>query len=368
LETFMPQSLRFSDLLLAWFHAKKRPLPWRLTYHPYHVWLSEVMLQQTQMDRAVTYFNRFLARFPTVHDLARASEDEVLRFWEGLGYYSRARNLLKAAREIVSRHAGVVPDDAKALGALPGVGSYTAGAVLSIAYNRDVPAVDANVERVLARFLDIALSPKEPGAKPYFTELAASLIPAGQARDFNQALMEFGALVCTPRDPACATCPLAGDCKALAAATVEDRPALPAAKPAVHIGMGTAVIMHQGLFFVQRRNPGGAWAGLWEFPGGQMEPGEEPEQTALREVAEETGFTVRALGKLAVIKHSYTRYRVTMHAYLAGFPEGEEPPEPVLTAATSCRWVSFETLSHLAFPTAMRKLIQSMERDPRIAR
>ncbi|WP_243361086.1 A/G-specific adenine glycosylase [Fundidesulfovibrio terrae] len=364
----MPDSSSFSDLLLEWFRANKRPLPWRLTYDPYHVWLSEIMLQQTQMDRAVAYFNRFLGRFPTIHNLARASEDEVLRFWEGLGYYSRARNLLKAAREIVSRHAGVIPADAAALGALPGVGRYTTGAVLSIAYNEDVPAVDANVERVLARCFDIALSPKDPSAKPYFTELAASLIPAGQARDFNQALMEFGALVCTPRDPSCAACPLAGVCKALAAGTVEDRPALPAAKPAVHIGMGTAVIQHKGLFFVQKRTPGGVWAGLWEFPGGQMEPGEEPEQTALREVAEETGFTVRSLGKLAVIKHSYTRYRVTMHAYLAAFPEGAEPPEPVLTAATSYRWLPFDALANLAFPTAMRKLAQAMERDPRIAR
>jgi len=364
----MPAASVFSTPLLDWFHANKRPLPWREGYDPYQVLLSEVMLQQTQMDRAVVYFNRFLGRFPTVHHLAGASEEDVLRLWEGLGYYSRARNLLKAARAIVAVHGGKVPERAEALSALPGVGRYTTGAVLSIAHNQDVPAVDANVERVLARCFDIALSPKDPKAKPHFTELAAALIPKGQARDFNQALMEFGALVCTPRDPACTACPLSGICKALAAGTVDDRPALPAAKPAVHIGMGTAVILHKGLYFVQKRNPGGVWAGLWEFPGGQVEPGEEPEQTALREVAEETGFAVKSLGKLAVIKHSYTRYRVTMHAYLTGFPEGVEPPEPVLTAATSYRWLPFGALAGLAFPTAMRKLAAAMERDPRLAR
>lgn len=363
----MTESPQFSSLLLDWFERSKRPLPWREGYDPYHVWLSEVMLQQTQMDRAVEYFRRFLARYPDIEALARADEEEVLRLWEGLGYYSRARNLLKAARVMASEHGGRVPRDSKALSALPGVGRYTAGAVLSIAYGRPVAAVDANVERVLARAFDLAGSPRGPEGRKLFEGLAASLIPEGRARDFNQALMEFGALVCTPRDPACGRCALRGVCGALRAGTVELRPALPEARPAVLIGMGTAVIEHGGLFFVQKRRPGGVWAGLWEFPGGQIEPGETPEEAAVREVREETGFEVAHRGKLAVIKHSYTRYRVTMHAYLMGFPEGAAPGEPVLTAATSCRWLRFEELATLAFPTAMRKLVQAMERDPRLA-
>ena len=363
----MPDASRFSSLLLDWFRQAKRPLPWRNGYDPYQVWLSEVMLQQTQMDRAVEYFNRFLARFPDVFCLARASEEEVLRLWEGLGYYGRARNLLKAARAIVERHGGAVPSCAAELSALPGVGAYTTGAVLSIAYGQDAAAVDANVERVLARVFDIALSPKEPEGRKRFAGLALSLIPQGQARDFNQALMELGALVCTPRDPACPRCPLASICSALKSDTVDLRPALPPGKPAVPIGMGTAVILHGGLVYVQKRLPGGVWGGLWEFPGGQIEPGEEPEQAAVREVREETGFVVRSLGKLAVIKHSYTRYRVTMHAYLTGFPEGVAPPEPVLTAASSFRWLPLAKLEALAFPTAMRKLAEAIARDPRLA-
>ncbi|MFP5223243.1 MAG: A/G-specific adenine glycosylase [Acidobacteriota bacterium] len=364
----MPDPSLFSTPLLDWFRQARRPLPWRESYDPYQVWLSEVMLQQTQMDRAVVYFNRFLSRFPDVFALASASEDEVLRLWEGLGYYSRARNLLKAAQEIATKHAGLVPDDPPALAALPGVGRYTAGAVLSIAHQKDVAAVDANVERVLARVYDIAESPKDPTGKKRIAELVASLIPAGQARDFNQALMELGALVCTPRSPACPRCPMAGICRALAAGTVEERPTLPQAKAPVPIGMGTAVIVHEGRYFVQKRRPGGVWAGLWEFPGGQMEPGEAPEETALREVREETGFEVESRGKLAVIKHAYTRYRVTMHAFLMAFPEGVTPPDPVLTAATSYRWLPFERLEGLAFPTAMRKLTQAMERDARLER
>ncbi len=364
----MPDKSPFPDLLLDWFQQFRRPLPWRETYDPYHVWLSEVMLQQTQMDRAVEYFNRFLARYPDVRALAEANEDEVLRLWEGLGYYGRARNLLKAAREIAGRHGGRVPSSPEALAALPGVGRYTTGAVLSIAFGVDVPAVDANVERVLSRVFDLAESPRGSAGKKLFEELAASLIPEGRARDFNQALMEFGALVCTPRDPDCVRCPMPGICRSLAAGSVDLRPALPESKPAIPIGMGTAVIEHGGLYFVQKRRPAGVWAGLWEFPGGQVEPGEAPEETARREVKEETGFDVVSRGKLAVIKHSYTRYRVTMHAYLMGFPEGTDPGEPVLTAATSYRWTPYGELSALAFPTAMRKLMATMVRDPRIVR
>jgi len=361
------QGVGFGERLLAWFEKAKRPLPWRKTYNPYEVWLSEIMLQQTQMDRAVDYFNRFLARFPTIFALSRAAEDEVLRLWEGLGYYSRARNLLKAAKCVVTAHGGHIPADLAGLLALPGVGRYTAGAVLSIAYEQDVTAVDANVERVLARSFDIAESPRAPDGKKRFETLARELLPSGRARDFNQALMELGALVCTPRAPVCAACPLSENCLALRRGLVEQRPALPKREEPVHIGMGTAVIKHHGLFFVQKREPQGVWAGLWEFPGGQIEPGETPEETTVREVREETGFEVVLQGKLAVIRHSYTKYRVTMHAFLAGFPEGTLPPKPALTAATSSRWLPFEALSELAFPTAMRKLIDAIRADIRLS-
>ena len=359
--------MRFAEFLLAWFEKAKRPLPWRKTYDPYEVWLSEIMLQQTQMDRVVDYFNRFLARFPTLFALSQASEEDVLRLWEGLGYYSRGRNLLNAAKIIATAHGGHIPTELTALLALPGIGRYTAGAVLSIAYGQNVTAVDANVERVLARCFDIAESPRATDGKKRFETLARELLPSGCARDFNQALMELGALICTPRAPSCAACPLSEDCLARLRGLVEKRPALPKREEPISIGMGTAVIKHRGLFFVQKRRPGGVWAGLWEFPGGQIEPGETPEAAAIREVREETGFEVTSRGKLAVIRHSYTKYRVTMHAFLAEFPDGIEPPKPTLTAATESRWLPFTALDDLAFPTAMRKLIDAIRTDMRLA-
>lgn len=362
----MPKPSPHSAPLLEWFAQARRDLPWRATLDPYHVWLSEVMLQQTQMERGVAYFERFVARFPDLASLAAADEQDVLKLWEGLGYYSRARNLLKAARIMAAEHGGRVPDDHAALRALPGVGGYTAGAVLSIAYNRDVPAVDANAERVLARLHDVEQSPRDAEGRRLFARLAQELIPPGRAREINQAVMELGALVCLPRDPRCAACPLAGGCLARAAGSVARRPVLPDGAKTVPIGMGTAVIRHEGLFFVQRRLPEGVWAGLWEFPGGQVEPGEAPVDTARREVREETGFEVTIKDKLAVIRHAYTRYRVTMHAFLAAFPGGGQPPEPRLTAAQEHRWVPFEALAGLALPAPMRELVASLERDPRL--
>lgn len=200
--------------LLIWFAARRRDLPWRRTYDPYHVLVSEVMLQQTQMERAVAYFERWIERFPDLESLARASEDEVLRLWEGLGYYNRARSLLAAARDLVRLHGGMIPAEGEALRSLPGIGPYTAGAVLSVAFNRPEPAVDANVERVLARLVNLELPPSDARAKAFLRDTARSLIPPGRARDFNQALMELGALVCLPRAPRCGQCPWQEACVA----------------------------------------------------------------------------------------------------------------------------------------------------------
>lgn len=356
----MPAAL--PGLLLEWFSRYQRPLPWRSEYDPYQVWLSEIMLQQTQMDRAVVYFQRFTSRFPDVAALAQGTEDEVLRLWEGLGYYSRARNLLKAAKAVMESHAGRFPDDLDALAALPGVGAYTAGAVRSIAFNQPAAAVDANVERVLSRVYDIAEPVKNPAVRKRIAALAAGHIPPGRAREFNQALMELGALICRARDPACPQCPLAQVCQALASGTVALRPVKAQPRPVVPIGVGTGVILHEGLFFIQKRRLGGVWGGLWEFPGGQMEPEETPEHTAVREVLEETGFAVRPAGKLAVIKHAYTFYRVTLHAYLMRLPQGTPPaPEPQLNAAAAFRWSSLNNLESLSFPSPHRTLIEILK-------
>lgn len=364
-----PSPEQISTPLLRWFAANSRDLPWRGDYDPYRVWLSETMLQQTQMDRAVAFYNRFVAAFPDVFALADASEDAVLKLWEGLGYYGRARNLLKAARIVARDLHGRLPASAEELAKLPGVGVYTAGAVASVAFNADVPAVDANVERVLARVHALAVPPATTEGKRLFRALAASLIPAGQARHFNQALMELGALVCRPRTPDCMRCPLASICQAKANGLASRLPVKAQAKSTIPIGMGVGVIARRGLFYVQKRVPHGVWAGLWEFPGGQMEPGETPQQAALREVREETGFEAAIAGKLVVVKHAYTRYRLTLHAFLMDLPQNlPDHPTPVLDPEETVahRWITRQEFDSLTFPTAHRKVATALLADMRV--
>jgi len=353
--------------LLGWFAANARDLPWRRTLDPYHVWLSEIMLQQTQMDRAVLYFERFLARFPDVSSLALAHEDEVLKLWEGLGYYSRARNLMAAARVILNGHGGVFPATFEAVRALPGVGPYTAGAVMSVAYNDHRPAVDANVERVLSRVLDIDRPVSEPAVKRRILAAAWELVPPGESRAFNQGLMELGALICAPRKPDCPRCPVSGLCLARERGTALSRP-VPTAKPeTVRVDMACGVLVTGGQVFIQKRRRGDVWPGLWEFPGGVMEPGETPEAAMVREFREETELRVRPVGKIAVVRTSYTRYRITLHGYFCQAEPGQDPASDYrLHEADEARWVPPVGLRAFAFPSGHARLVARMLTDVRL--
>jgi len=352
--------------LLAWFAQSARDLPWRRTLDPYHVWLSEIMLQQTQMDRAVSYYTRFLERFPDIESLARAQEDEVLKLWEGLGYYSRARNLMAAARAILLEHGGVFPASFEAVRALPGVGPYTAGAVMSVAFNDPRPAVDANVERVLSRVLNIDRPVSEPGVKRRILAAAWELVPTGEARAFNQGLMELGALVCSPRRPDCPRCPVSGQCLALARGTVQSRP-VPTARPeTIRVDMACGVLVTAGRLFIQKRRPDDVWPGLWEFPGGVMEDGESPEEAMLREFREETGLLVRPVGKIAVVRSSYTRYRITLHGFFCRAEPGQDPQHGhQLHEAVEARLVRPQELTAFAFPSGHARLLSRMLTDVR---
>ena len=351
---------RFAETLLTWFAANARDLPWRRTYDPYGVWVSEIMLQQTQMDRAVNYFNAWMERFPSISAVAEAPEEAILKAWEGLGYYRRARNLHTAAKILVAENGGEIPTDLNALHALPGVGEYTAAAILSIAYNDPHAAVDANVLRIFSRICDIDVPVTHTGVKGFVSRAVASVMPPDKARQFTQTLMEFGALVCA-KVPRCTECPVKSYCEAFRLGTVAKRP-----KQKVNLGytwmnMATAVLCRQGKILIQKRPQYGVWAGLWETPGGCLEPSETPEQALLREVMEETELSVVIREKLAVIRHSYTTCRVTMHAYLCELPsENPEPPEPVLHAATEYIWATPDEISALAFPAGHRKLWDSL--------
>jgi A/G-specific adenine glycosylase len=353
----------FAPLLLQWFSSHARALPWRRDYDPYAVWVSEIMAQQTQMDRVVDYFNRFMARFPDIGALAAAPEDAVLKAWEGLGYYSRARNLLAAAKLVVAEHGGRFPADLPAIRALPGIGDYTAGAVASIAFGADAVAVDANVLRVLARVCDIDVPVKEPAGKARVLDVARALLPPGRARDYNQALMELGALVCRPKNPDCRACPVAEVCQARHLGIVADRPVLTKTKDITPLLVATGVLLHAGRIFIQKRLPAGAWGNLWEFPGGRIEDGETPDAAVVREFAEETAFATDVASKLAVIRHGYTTFRVTLHCFLLRLRDAatDAPtPAPVLTAAQESRWVLPGELSGFAFPAGHRKLIDRL--------
>jgi len=358
----------FQQALITWFHSEQRALPWRQGYIPYQIWISEIMLQQTQMERVTLFFDRWLQQFPDIHSLALASEDKVLKCWEGLGYYSRARNIRKCAQIIVRDHDGVIPRDQKTLLALPGIGPYTAGAIASIAYNLPVPLVDANVGRLFSRLFDIDIPLAQ--AQKLLWQKAEELVPEGQARSFNQGLMELGALICTPKDPVCRQCPVNSFCIAQREELIAKRPILQKGQKQITIEMATGILTHpqgNGQLFIQQRLADDVWGSLWEFPGGRLKEGEQPEQAVVREFFEETGFAVRVDTKITTTIHHYTRYKVILHCFLCSFDllQSEAHPDPILYAAQEYRWASFPELADFAFPAGHRRLIEFINIQPR---
>ncbi len=315
---------RVARRLLAWFDRHQRPLPWRRDRDPYRIWVSEVMLQQTQVATVVPYFERFVRAFPTVADLAAADEQDVLRHWEGLGYYRRARDLHRAAKQLVAGHGGAVPADAAALAGLPGLGRYTCNAVLSQAFDLRLPILEANSQRVLSRLFGRADDPRQGPARRWLWQAAADLLPARRAGAFNQALMELGALVCTPAAPRCAECPLAADCAARREGRQEEIPAR-APAPATTFVQEAAVVVRRGAKVLLAQRPAGAsrWAGLWEFPHGPLRDGETHEAAAGRLVAELTGLKTRPGPELLTVRHGITRYHVTLVCFEAEYVAGQ---------------------------------------------
>lgn len=350
----------FPRHLLEWYDANRRELPWRKTPEPYAVWVSEIMAQQTQIDRVVGYYDRWMKRFPDVNSLACAHEEDVLKHWEGLGYYSRARNMLKAAIVIVQGHGGEFPTDYADIRGLPGIGEYTAGAITSIAFGQPEPAVDANVLRVFARLLNMEESVRGAKGRSRVEKQVRTLIPTDRAGDFNQAIMELGALVCI-KNPDCEQCPVLVYCKSYGAGTVLQRPVLPAPKKIMRINMATGVLVHEGRLLIQKRKADDVWPGLWEFPGGGIEDGETPEQAIIREYMEEVELAIDPVEKIITIVYNYTRYHVTMHCFLCRF--AEEPSEPVFNEAAEGGFMLPAELESYAFPAGQRRLVEFMKND-----
>ena len=339
--------------LVKWFIRNQRNLPWRKGYDPYQVWISEIMLQQTQVKTALPYFDRWMKAFPTIESVANAHEDKILKLWEGLGYYSRARNLQKAAKVIVEKHGGLFPNRFEDILELPGIGRYSAGAIASIGFNQNWPVVDGNVIRVLARLFGFTENTRLPKNVERFWGWAEELIPEGQARFFNQGMMELGALVCAPRNPKCAECPLIKQCVANQKGIAESLPNRGESEKKIALRVTCAVIRHKGKIFIQKRPSQGLMGGLWEFPGGKTEKNETDLQGLRREINEELGVTLKNVKKIDRIKHSYTKFEVDLHCFSADLGSGKIK----LKVAAEGRWVSERSLKKFAFSASGRKLI-----------
>ncbi len=343
-----------SARLLAWYAKHQRDLPWRRdAQNPYRVWISEILLQQTQVTTAIPYYKRFLARFPSVHALANARLDTVLKTWEGAGYYARARNLHRAAKEIVSRFGGKIPCTVEELGTLPGIGRYTAGAIASIAFNQDAPVLDGNVTRVLCRYFNINADPKRTETQNRLWKLAEELIPRGRAGKFNQAIMDLGATICTPRNPLCEKCPVNRTCAAKRLGIQDKLPAKAKRKSKPHKQIGVGMIWKGKKILIARRFDQDLLGGLWEFPGGHRERGESLEECVAREVREELGIEIAVETKFAAIEHAYSHFSITLHAFHCRYLRGR----PRAIGCAAFRWVSPHALPRYAFPAANRKII-----------
>ena len=344
--------------LADWFPERRRDLPWRRNPTPYRVWISEIMLQQTQIERVIPFFEAWMERLPTIRHAADADRETLLKLWEGLGYYNRVINIHRTARLLRDEHGGNMPADHSGLLALPGIGPYTAGAIMSLAYNEPHPAVDANAERTLSRVFDIEEPIKASATQKRLRHKAAELIPPGRARELNQALMEHGALVCLPRDPRCRECPVPGACLARKRGVAEMRPNKGPSRSITYLEAVVGVLVHEGRIFVQKRPEGGLMPGLWEFPGGKLRKDEAPEEGLEREMREELNIGIRLGQPLAEVRHSYTSFRVLLRAY---FCSPATDPEAIrLTAASESRWVEPARLQDFSFPAANRRLVAKL--------
>jgi len=308
---------------LHWYRENARRLPWRDHPDPYAIWVSEIMLQQTRVETVIPYFERWMERFPTVEKLANASQQQVLGIWEGLGYYSRARNLHRAAQIVIEEYSGELPRDTDLLLRLPGIGRYTAGAIASIAYNLDEPTLDGNIRRVLARVFDVSQPARSKEGESLLWELAGANLPSGQAGDYNQALMELGATVCTSHPPKCTQCPLADLCVAYSLGVQAERPVKIPKVEIPHHTVTAAILQQDGQVLIAQRPPEGLLGGMWEFPGGKVKPGEDLVACISREIREELSVEITVGREIGVYQHAYTHFRVTLHAFLCGMNGGE---------------------------------------------
>jgi A/G-specific adenine glycosylase len=348
--------------LLNWWDSGHAALPWRTSRDPYRVWVAEIMLQQTQIATVIPYYERWLERFPTVEALAAAPLDDALKQWEGLGYYSRARNMHAAAQMVVAEWNGRFPPTAAQLQTLKGIGRYTAGAIASIAFDEPVPVLDGNVIRVLSRLTDLPDDVTQTATKNHLWQLAADWVPDRRPGDYNQALMELGQTVCLPQKPLCLLCPLAAECLARQRGTQLERPVKPPRQRTPHYDVVAGIIWQDGIgvgekFLLAQRPLDGLLGGLWEFPGGKQEAGESLPAALQREIAEELAIEIEVGDHLISLNHAYTHFRITLHAFHAHYRGGE----PQNLGVADHAWVTLADLDRYAFAVTDRKIIAELK-------
>lgn len=348
--------LMLRQTLLAWYHQQGRDLPWRQTRDPYAIWVSEIMLQQTQVKTVIPYYHRWLQQFPTITALAAADQQTVLKVWEGLGYYARARNLHRAAQAVMQNYGGEFPQQYEAVVALPGIGRTTAGGILSAAFNQALPLLDGNVKRILARLIALPLPPNK--ALERLWALSERLLPPDNPRDFNQAMMDLGATLCTRHRPACLLCPWQTACEAYHRNVQLEIPMTETRAPLPHKLIGVAVVWNdEGQILIDRRPQQGLLGGLWEFPGGKIEPGETVEECIRRELQEELAIDIEVGDRLMTIDHTYTHFRVTLNVFHCRHTAGD--PQPL--ECDEIRWVEVSELEQFPFPKANSQIIDAIK-------
>jgi A/G-specific adenine glycosylase len=345
--------------LIVWFKKNKRDLPWRTSRTPYSTWISEIMLQQTQVKQVESYFRRFLKQFPDMSTLAKAPMGKVLKTWEGMGYYSRARHLHQTAQILVSRFEGTIPSHYEELLKLPGIGRSTAGAILSLAFGQSWPVLDGNIRRVLIRFFYVNQDPNKRETIGQLWKLASQILPLKKAGLVNEALMELGAIVCAPKNPSCSSCPLQRGCRGLLSGQPAALPLKRPKKRIPYFDVTAAVIRKGKKILITQRPTKGLLGGLWEFPGGKKEPAESLEECLKREIREELKIEIEVGECFIKVPHAYSHFRITLHCFFCRQLKGRITPLEVM----DYRWVFPEELDRFPFPRADLKVIEFLKEN-----